>query len=104
MAAPKALTKSAIFQELATATGLSKKAIGEVFDALTALIKKQMGKKGPGLFTFPGLVKLTRKVTKPKPARPGKNPATGAAIIIPAKPAGVTVRARALKPLKEMVH
>ena len=100
---PKALTKSAIFQELATATNLTKKQVGEVFDALTALIKKQLSRKGAGVFTLPGLLKLRRAETKAKPARQGKDPRTGQPITIPAKKAGVTVRARALKSLKEMV-
>ena len=43
----KSMTKSAIFQELATKTNLNKKQIGEVFDALIDLIKKQLAKKGP---------------------------------------------------------
>lgn len=101
--AEKALTKSALFQELATATGLTKKQIGEVFDALTEVIKKQLGKKGPGLLTLPGLLKLRRAATKAKPARTGKNPLTGEPMTFKAKPAGVSVRARALKNLKELV-
>jgi len=100
---PKAMTKAAIYQELATTTNLSKKQVSEVFDALTALIKKQLGKKGAGVFTVPGLLKLTRKATPPRPARMGKNPQTGEPVQIKAKPASVTVRARALKALKDMV-
>src|SRR5262249_25199092 len=98
-----AMTKAAIYHELATTTGLSKRQVSDVFDALTGLIKKQLGKKGTGIFTMPGLLKLTRKATPAKPARMGKNPQTGAPVQIKAKPAGVTVRARALKALKDMV-
>lgn len=100
---PKAMTKAALYQDLATTTGLTKKQIDEVFAALGTLIKKQLAKKGPGIFTLPGLLKLRRKETKKKPAREGKNPQTGEKIMIPAKPAGVTVRASALKALKDMV-
>jgi nucleoid DNA-binding protein len=100
---PKALTKSAIYQEVAGSTGLAKKDVGSILDALTDLIKRQLGKKGPGIFTVPGLLKLRRVETKKKEARQGKNPLTGETIMIPAKPAGVTVRARVLKALKETV-
>jgi nucleoid DNA-binding protein len=99
----KALTKSQVTQELATTTGLSRKDVTAVFDALTALIKKELGKKGPGVFTLPGLLKL-RKVQKPATkARKGKNPFTGEEITIKAKPARNTVRARALKNLNDMI-
>jgi nucleoid DNA-binding protein len=99
----KSMTKSAIFQELAAATKLSKKQVSEVFDALVELIKKQLKKAGPGVVTLPGLLKLRRVETKAKPQRAGKNPLTGAAIVIPAKPASKTVRARVLKAVKDWV-
>jgi nucleoid DNA-binding protein len=99
----KSMTKSAIFQELATKTNLSKKQIGEVFDALADLIQKQLAKKGPGVFTIPGMLKLTRKDVPPKPPRQGINPQTRETVMYPAKPASVTVRARALKALKDTV-
>lgn len=100
---PKAMTKSALFQEISTATQLSKKQVTAVFDSLTEVIKAQLGKKGPGLFTVPGLLKLRRVATKAKPARQGISPLTKQPIMIKAKPAGVSVRARALKGLKEMI-
>jgi nucleoid DNA-binding protein len=99
----KSLTKSAVFQEVAAETGLSKKDVMKVFDALSELIKREVGKKGPGQFTLPGLLKirLVRKAaTKP---RKGRNPATGEEITIPAKPARNIVRARVLKTLQELV-
>jgi nucleoid DNA-binding protein len=100
----KALTKSAVIQELAGKTGLSKKQVAEVFDALSALIKAQLGKKGPGTFTVPGLLKL-RLIKKPatkagkraNPFRPGEM------MDVKAKPARNVVRARPLKSLNEMV-
>jgi nucleoid DNA-binding protein len=101
--AQKALTKSAVFQELAAETELTKRQIGEVFDALTHLVKREVGKKGPGTFTLPGMVKfrlVTKKATK---ARPGRNPKTGEAMTIPAKPARKVLRARVLKALSETV-
>ena len=100
----KAITKSQIFQEVATSTGLSRKQVGAVFDSVTELIKREMGKKGPGIFQIPGLVKL-QLVKKPATkARPGVNPFTGEKIMIKAKPARNIVRARPLKGLKDMVN
>lgn len=99
----KAATKSQIFQELADATGLSRKQVGEVFTALSDLIRTHLGKKGAGVVTVPGLLKL-KLVKKPATkARPGRNPFTGAEIMIKAKPARNVVKAQPLKSLKEMV-
>jgi hypothetical protein len=42
---------------LAEATGLSKKQVNSLFDELSKLIANNLGKKGPGVFTLPGLLK-----------------------------------------------
>jgi nucleoid DNA-binding protein len=101
--AAKAATKTAVYQALSEKTALSKKQIGVVFDELTAFIKAQLGKKGPGVFTVPGLLKIKRVEKKATPARQGKNPRTGEPMTIPAKPKRTVVKALALKGLKEMV-
>jgi nucleoid DNA-binding protein len=98
------LTKSAILQELSTATALSKKQVSDVFDALGSLVKRELGKKGNGIVTVPGIALKIKRVTRPATkARPGRNPATGETMIIKAKPARVVVKALALKSLKEWV-
>ena len=99
----KPVSKSAMYQSLAEATGLNRKQIASVFDELTNLIKRDVGKKGPGVFALPGLLKIKR-VNKPatKP-RQGRNPATGEPMMIKAKPARTVVKVLALKSLKEMV-
>jgi nucleoid DNA-binding protein len=99
----KAMTKSAIFQELATETGLSKRQIVQVFDAMAGLIKREVSKKGPGQFTLPGLLKIRLVKKAATKARKGRNPATGEEITIAAKPARFVVRARVLKTLNELV-
>jgi nucleoid DNA-binding protein len=100
---PKAATKSTIFQNLADKTGLSRKQVASVFDELSTYINNELGKKGPGLFTLPGLLKI-KKVEKPATkARQGINPRTGETITIKAKPKRTVVRAVPLKALKEMV-
>jgi nucleoid DNA-binding protein len=101
--AAKAATKTVVYQALSEKTELTKKDIGKVFDELTAFIKAQLGKKGPGVFTVPGLLKIKRVEKKATPARQGKNPRTGEPMTIPAKPKRTVVKALALKGLKEMV-
>jgi nucleoid DNA-binding protein len=100
----KAASKSAVYQELAAETGLTRKQIAAVFDGLSKIIKRELsGKKGPGVFTVPGLLKL-KLVRKPATkARPGINPFTKEPITIKAKPARNVVKALPLKSLKEMV-
>ncbi len=102
--AGKPVPKSVMFQSLAEATGLSRKQIASVFDELTNLIKRDVGKKGPGVFALPGLLKIKRVVKPATKARQGRNPATGEPIMIKAKPARTIVRAQPLKSLKEMVQ
>ncbi|NRA43395.1 MAG: HU family DNA-binding protein [Oligoflexales bacterium] len=100
----KARTKSDIFGILAETCGLSKKEIVQVFDNLNELINIDLGKKGPGVFNFPGLMKIVR-VTKPATkARKGINPFTKEPMVFKAKPARNVVKVRALKSLKEMVQ
>ena len=67
------------------------------------LIGQELGKKGPGMFTVPGLLKL-KKITRPaSPARMGINPFTKQEMMFKAKPARAVVKALPLKNLKEMV-
>jgi hypothetical protein len=62
-----------------------------------------VGKKGPGIFTLPGLLKVKRVEKPATKARQGRNPQTGEAIMIKAKPKRTVVKALPLKALKEMV-
>jgi nucleoid DNA-binding protein len=100
----KPLSKSAVYQEIATKTNLTRKQVGEVFDALIDLIKAQLGKKGPGTFKVPGLLKLKRVHKPATKARPGINPFTKEPTMIKAKPARNVVKAQPLKSLKDMVQ
>ena len=100
----KARTKSDIFGILAETCGLSKKEIVQVFENLHELINIDLSKKGPGVFNFPGLMKIVR-VTKPATkARKGINPFTKEPMVFKAKPSRNVVKVRALKGLKEMVQ
>ncbi|MCX6108707.1 MAG: HU family DNA-binding protein [Proteobacteria bacterium] len=96
-------TKSEILGVLAETTGLSKKDVSSVFGSLSDLIGKDVGKKGCGLFTVPGLLKI-RRINKPATkARKGINPFTGEETTFKAKPARNVVKIRPLKALKDMV-
>ena len=102
-AAKKPLTKSQIIGNISEDTGLSKKEVTAVFDALTDQIRKSLGRSGAGTFTVPGLMKV--KVIR-KPAtkeREGINPFTKEPTIFKAKPARNVVKVAPLKALKEMV-
>ncbi len=98
----KARTKSKIIGDIADSTGLSRKEVSGVFDAMSDLIRKDL-RRGPGTFTVPGLMKI-RKVHKAATrARKGINPFTGEPTIFKAKPARSVVKVTALKGLKDMV-
>ncbi len=101
-AKPKASSKTVVYQKLADATKLSKKDVANFIEQLTVLIKNELGKKGPGVFTIPGLLKLQRKEKKATKARQGRNPQTGETITIAAKPKRTVVRATPLKVIRDM--
>ena len=101
-ASSKPRSKSQIIGEIAEQTGLARREVTSVFDAMTGLIKKDL-KRGPGVFTVPGLMKIT-VVRKPATkARKGINPFTGEETMFKAKPARNVVKVRPLKALKDMV-
>ena len=102
-AGQKPLTKTQILNELSERTGLAKKDVSSVLEKLEVLIEESLGKKGPGVFTLPGLLKVQIKIRKKQPAKKGINPRTGEEIMIAAKPQRRVVKATPLKKLKEMV-
>jgi nucleoid DNA-binding protein len=91
---PKAPTKSEILANLAESTGLSKKDIANVFEALTDQINRNLKKGSAGQFTIPGLCKIVRVEKKAQPKRKGRNPATGEEIWLAPKAASTTVKVR----------
>lgn len=102
-AAAKPMTKTEVLASLAESTELTKKQVSEVLDALSGLIGQNLGKKGPGVFNVPGLMKI-KVVRKPATkARKGINPFTGEETMFKAKPARNVVKIMPLKNLKEMV-
>lgn len=101
----KALTKSDLFEAIAKEIGddVKKADVKKFFAALESLVTKQLGKKGPGQITLPGMFKLTA-VKKPASKGGEKRPnpfKPGEFIITKPKPASVKVKARALKAFAE---
>ena len=102
-AATKPPTKTEILTNIAEATGLTKKQVQAVFEAMTDEISKSIGKKGPGAFTIPGLCKIVRQNKPALPRREVRNPASGQMVWAEPKPARNVVKVRPLKALKDMV-
>lgn len=97
-------TKSQILSSIADDTGLSKKEVTAVLDSLAGLAHAHLRKGGSGEFTVPALgIKLRRVIKPAREARKGTNPFTGEEIMIKAKPASTSVKATALKALKDAV-
>jgi DNA-binding protein HU-beta len=76
--AAKSLTKAQILDHLAKKTDTSKKLAAQFLEELVSLAHKEAKKS----FVLPGLGKL---VVIDRKERMGRNPATGAQILIPAK-------------------
>ncbi len=101
-AAKKPTTKSESLTYIAEKTDLTKKDVSAVFDTLAMLMRRDL-KRGPGVYTVPGLMKV-KVVRKPATkARKGVNPFTGEEMMFKAKPARNVVKVLPLKGLKEMV-
>jgi nucleoid DNA-binding protein len=102
-AAKAPMTKSAMLEQIAQNTGLSRKQVSAVLDEIAALIESHLKKGGVGQFTFPGLMKIEVKRKPATKARKGINPFTGEETVFKAKPARNVVRIRPLKKVKDMV-
>lgn len=101
--AKKPKSKTEVLNALAESTGLSRKDVANVFTQLSELIGKEIGKKGPGSFSVPGLLKIqvvrkpaTKATSRPNPFKPGEM------MVVKAKAARNVVKIRALKALKDL--
>jgi len=100
--AAKPPTRNEVYRDIAAKTGLTRKNVVAVCDALTGIMVKSV--KTHGTFNHMGLLKLT--LVK-KPAVAGgklvRNPFTGDMVKQKARPASRTVRVRPLKAIKDML-
>ena len=94
--------QSTVGNRIAETTELSRKQVASVFDALSGLIKKNVGKKGPGMFVVPGLMKIVVIQKPATKARKGINPFTKQEQMFKAKPARKVIKVRPMKALKDM--
>jgi len=97
----KRMSKTELVEALASQSGLEKKQVNAVLDALSGVVYREL--KAENEVVIPGLVKLTA-VTKPAvPEREGINPFTKQPTIFKAKPARKIIKPRPLKALKDAV-
>jgi DNA-binding protein HU-beta len=97
------LTKPQFIAAVAEKSGLDKRQVNAVFDALTALIKDQLGANGPGEVAVLNLLKLKVKIAAATPETQKQNPFTKEMQTVKAKPASRKVKATAMKGLKDLV-
>ncbi len=104
-AANKPMTKTELLNAISEDTNLNRREVSGVLDALSAQISKSLGRRGAGVFTLPGLIKIEKKVVPASKARKGvPNPfKPGELMDVAARPATTKVKIRALKSLKDMV-
>jgi len=99
--AGKRMSKTEFVEAIASQSGLEKKQVNAVLDALTNVVYSEL--KSENEVVLPGLVKLT-SVTKPAvPEREGINPFTKEKTMFKAKPARKVIKPRPLKALKDAV-
>jgi len=97
-------TKTEIMAAISETTGLPKKDVAAVFEALSEEIRKSLSSRGAGMFSIPGLLKIEKKKVPARPAQKNwLNPFTKEIQERPAKPASVKIKVRPLKNLKDMV-
>ncbi len=102
-ASKKTLTKSAILSAVSETIGegLSRKHVKQIVETLVAIGHREL--KRNGVFVLPGFAKFVVVKKPARPAREGINPFTKEKQMFAAKPASKTVKARAVKAIKDAV-
>ncbi len=96
------MTKSQYMAELASNNDMTKAAIEGVFATIEKIVRRELLSKGE-ISPLPGLVVFRKATKKATAARMGRNPQTGEAIQISAKPSKTVIKASLRKCLKDMV-
>lgn len=103
-ASAKPRSKGETLKMISEKTKLPRKQVAAVFEELQTIMKKDLSKKGPGVFVVHGMMKVmvinkpaTKSYEKPNPFKPGEM------MTVKAKPARKTVKVRPLKGLKALV-
>merc|ERR1719482_170643 len=97
-----ALTATAVNTSVAESIGLKPKQVKSVLEGIMGVAAEQIKKNGS--FKLAGMLNLKLKKKPATPARKGVNPFTKEPCVFKAKPASKTVRALALKKLKEAIN
>jgi nucleoid DNA-binding protein len=95
------MSKTEMIEALASDSGLEKKQVNAVLEALSNLVYREL--KADHEVTIPGLMKLTTVRKEAVPEREGINPFTKEKTTFKAKPARTVVKPRPLKALKDAV-
>ncbi len=100
------MSKTELIGRISDTTELTRRDVGSVLESLAEQIERSLGRRGPGMFTLPGLIKIEKKRVPARKARKGvPNPfKPGELMDIAAKPASTKVKVRPLKNLKDMVR
>merc|ERR1719159_1894785 len=96
------LTATAVYQSVADSSGLKRKDVKATMENYMDICASEL--KKTGTFKIAQNLKLKLKIKPARPARKGVNPFTKEPCTFKAKPASKTVRALALKKLKEAVN
>merc|ERR1711907_489472 len=96
------MTATAAYSSVAETTGLKTKDVKSVIEGLVAVAADELKKSGS--FKLAGALNMKLKKKPATPARKGVNPFTKEPCVFKAKPASKTVKALAMKKLKEMVN
>lgn len=101
----KPKTKAQMAKAIESKTNIASRDVNEVLDALAEVVLEDLSVGGPGSVTVAGLIKVDILAQTARPEREGRNPATGEAITIAARPAldRGKVRVRALKRLRDVL-
>ena len=99
--AGKRMSKTEFVEAIASQSGLEKKQVNAVLDALNDVVYKEL--KAENEVVLPGLVKLTSVTKAAVPEREGINPFTKEKTMFKAKPARKVIKPRPLKALKDAV-
>jgi len=97
-----ALTQTQVIASVAETNGLKGKQVKGVIEALFGVACGEIKKHGN--FKLAGMLNLKLKKKPASPAKKGINPFTKEPCVFKAKPASKTVRALAMKKLKEALN
>merc|ERR1712036_29132 len=98
----RVLTQTQVIASVAETNGLKNKQVKGVIDALFSVACGEIKKNGS--FKLAGMLNLKLKKKPATPAKKGINPFTKEPCVFKAKPASKTVRALAMKKLKEALN